>query len=89
MALYGLRTGKEKCSKFLNIYHIHVFQGCELHVAGFKFAVLNNGFVVHKGYKTADTFHSKKDEENDKNRELFREFKEGLKTRYPESKLQC
>ena len=66
-----------------------IFQVCELHVSGFKFAVLNNGFVVHKGFKTANNFHSNKDEEQEKNRQLFREFKEGLKSRYPDSKLQC
>ena len=62
---------------------------CELHVAGFKFAVLNNGFVVHRGFKTSASFHAKKDEDQEKNRQLFREFKDGLKSRYPESKQQC
>ena len=62
---------------------------CELHVAGFRFAVLNNGFVVHRGFKSANKFHPKKDEEQERNRQLFREFKEGLKVRYPESKLEC
>lgn len=66
-----------------------ISQVCELHVAGFRFAVLNNGFVVHRGFKSANKFHPKKDEEQERNRQLFREFKEGLKVRYPESKLEC
>ena len=32
-------------------------QICELYIAGFKFQVLNNGYLVHKGLKTVDDNH--------------------------------
>ena len=64
-------------------------QVCELHVAGYKFAILDNAFLVHKGFKTPDTFHLTKDMEQERNRLLFRQFKEQLKTKYPESQRRC
>ncbi|KAL0970131.1 hypothetical protein UPYG_G00237560 [Umbra pygmaea] len=66
-----------------------ISQACELHVAGYRFSVLNSAFVVHKGFKVQGDFHSRKDEENRKNRLLFRSFKEGLKTKYPTSPRRC
>ncbi|XP_030635939.1 beta-1,4-glucuronyltransferase 1 [Chanos chanos] len=66
-----------------------ISQACELHVAGYRFSVLGNAFVVHRGFKVQGEFHSRKDEENRKNRLLFRSFKEGLKTKYPSSPRRC
>ncbi|XP_055756955.1 beta-1,4-glucuronyltransferase 1 [Salvelinus fontinalis] len=66
-----------------------ISQACELHVAGYRFSVLNSAFVVHKGFKVQGEFHSRKDEENRRNRLLFRSFKEGLKTKYPSSPRRC
>ncbi|XP_033105009.1 beta-1,4-glucuronyltransferase 1-like isoform X2 [Anneissia japonica] len=66
-----------------------ISQVCELHVAGFKFSVLDNAFILHLGYKTKTGFHSSKDEENLKNKFLFRRFKEALLTKYPESSRRC
>ncbi|RWS28215.1 beta-1:4-glucuronyltransferase 1-like protein [Leptotrombidium deliense] len=66
-----------------------ISQVCELHFSGFKFSVLNNAFVVHKGLKTANTFHKQKDLELEKNRLLFRQFKNELKDRYPDSSRRC
>ena len=60
-----------------------------MHIAGFKFSVLNSAFIVHHGYKEEGQFHAKKQEENTNNRQLFRTFKKELKERYPESKLEC
>ncbi|CAB1351496.1 unnamed protein product, partial [Coregonus sp. 'balchen'] len=66
-----------------------ITQACELHVAGYRFSVLHSAFVVHKGFKVQGEFHSRKDEENRRNRLLFRSFKEGLKTKYSSSPRRC
>ncbi|KAL8590085.1 hypothetical protein ACOMHN_034316 [Nucella lapillus] len=62
---------------------------CEMHVAGFTFAVLDNAFLIHKGFKTHTGFHPTKEEEQNRNRLLFRKFKEELKTKYPEYSRRC
>ncbi|CAB1422267.1 unnamed protein product [Pleuronectes platessa] len=66
-----------------------ISQACELHVAGYRFSVLSSAFVVHRGFKVQGEFHARKDEENKRNRVLFRSFKEGLKTKYPSSTRRC
>ncbi|KAJ8246780.1 hypothetical protein GJAV_G00255330 [Gymnothorax javanicus] len=66
-----------------------ISQACELHIAGYRFSVLSSAFVVHRGFKVAGDFHKRKDEENRRNRLLFRSFKEGLKTKYPSSPRRC
>nr|CAD7430813.1 unnamed protein product [Timema monikensis] len=66
-----------------------ISQVCELHVAGYKFSVLNNAFLVHKGLKTAGSFHSDKDLDQERNRVLFRHFKLELREKYPESSRRC
>ena len=58
-------------------------------MAGFKFSVLNNAFVIHKGFKTSNTFHKEKDLEQERNRILFRQFTTELKQKYPESSRRC
>jgi len=64
-------------------------QVCELHIAGFKFQVLNNPYLLHLGFKEPDQFHSKKQAENDRNRLIFRKFKQELKLKYPLSRDRC
>ncbi|XP_074603084.1 beta-1,4-glucuronyltransferase 1-like [Brevipalpus obovatus] len=66
-----------------------ISQVCELYVAGYKFSVLNNAFLVHKGLKKSDSFHKNKDLELERNRMLFRHFKAELKDRYASSTRQC
>lgn len=66
-----------------------ISQVCELHIAGFKFSVLNNAFLIHLGLKTVDSFHKKKDEDQERNRLLFRQFKAELKEKYPDSSRRC
>ncbi|XP_028565332.1 beta-1,4-glucuronyltransferase 1 [Podarcis muralis] len=66
-----------------------ISQACELHVAGYRFSVLSNAFLVHKGFKVASEFHAQKDAENQRNKLLFRQFKQELKTRYPSSPRRC
>ncbi|XP_053134978.1 beta-1,4-glucuronyltransferase 1 [Hemicordylus capensis] len=66
-----------------------ISQACELHVAGYRFSVLSNAFLVHKGFKVAGEFHAQKDSENQRNKLLFRQFKQELKTRYPSSPRRC
>ncbi|GAB6020488.1 Beta-1,4-glucuronyltransferase 1 [Chamberlinius hualienensis] len=66
-----------------------ISQVCELHVAGYRFSVLNNAFLIHSGLKTVDSFHKKKDEDQERNRLLFRQFKSELKEKYPDSSRRC
>lgn len=66
-----------------------ISQVCETHIAGYDFAVLSNAFLVHHGFKTKEGFHSAKDEENNRNRGIFRTFKKELKLKYPQSTRQC
>uniref|UniRef100_A0A8D0E4Y3 Beta-1,4-glucuronyltransferase 1 n=1 Tax=Salvator merianae TaxID=96440 RepID=A0A8D0E4Y3_SALMN len=66
-----------------------ISQACELHVAGYRFSVLSNAFLVHKGFKVAGEFHAQKDAENQRNKLLFRQFKQELKIRYPGSPRRC
>ncbi|OXA60519.1 hypothetical protein Fcan01_05539 [Folsomia candida] len=69
-------------------------QLCELHVAGYKFAVLNEPFLIHPGYITPTPFHLNSFNKNtnsnlDTNRAKFRQFKHELKNRYPHSTRRC
>ncbi|CAL1287066.1 unnamed protein product [Larinioides sclopetarius] len=66
-----------------------ISQVCELHVAGYKFSVLNNAFIVHRGLKTPNSFHKDKEVDQDRNRVLFRQFKVELKEKYPDSSRKC
>lgn len=66
-----------------------ISQVCELHIAGYKFSVLNNAFVVHLGFKTPTSFHVDKELDQERNRILFRQFKMELKSKYPESSRRC
>jgi N-acetyllactosaminide beta-1,3-N-acetylglucosaminyltransferase len=66
-----------------------ISQSCELYIAGYSFAVLNNAFLVHRGFKTSTNFHVHKEAEQAKNRHLFRRFKEELKERYLNSERRC
>jgi len=66
-----------------------ISQVCETHIAGYDFAVLSNAFLVHHGFKTKEGFHSAKDEENNRNRGIFRTFKKELKLKYPQSTRHC
>ncbi|XP_067831639.1 beta-1,4-glucuronyltransferase 1 [Heptranchias perlo] len=66
-----------------------ISQACELHVAGYTFAVLDDAFLIHKGFKLTSDFHPRKDEENQRNKILFRQFKQELKVKYPKSSRRC
>jgi N-acetyllactosaminide beta-1,3-N-acetylglucosaminyltransferase len=74
---------------FLTVDSFFPRQVCELHVAGYKFSVLNNAFLVHHGLKTATSFHETKDLDQERNRMLFRQFKTELREKYPESSRRC
>ncbi|KAI5278144.1 Beta-1,4-Glucuronyltransferase 1 [Manis pentadactyla] len=65
-----------------------ISQACELHVAGFDFEVLNEGFLVHKGFKEALKFHPQKEAENQHNKILYRQFKQELKAKPHSSRAQ-
>lgn len=62
---------------------------CELHIAGYRFAVLNNAFIIHIGLKKSHSFHSDKEIDQERNRHLFRQFKLGLSLKYPNSDRSC
>ena len=63
---------------------------CESFVSGFSFLVLNHAFLLHRGFKTLDSFHSNKDLDQERNRVFFREFKTSfLQNKYPDSTRKC
>ncbi|NWV72641.1 B4GA1 glucuronyltransferase, partial [Dasyornis broadbenti] len=64
-------------------------QACELHVAGFRFAVLDGAFVAHRGFKEPGGFHGAREAELSLNRRLFRGFRAELQQRYPGSPRHC
>lgn len=66
-----------------------ISQVCELHVAGYRFTILNNAFIVHNGFKTKESFHPRKEEELELNRRLYRQFKSELRSKYAESSRRC
>lgn len=66
-----------------------ISQACELHVAGYTFAVLNNAFLVHRGLKLPSSFHSEKSRDLERNRLNFRQFKSELKEKYKDSPRRC
>lgn len=56
---------------------------CEVYFSGYSFAVLNPAFLLHRGLKTLDSFHSAKEVDHERNRVLFRQFQSTLKDKYP------
>ncbi|NXX16697.1 B4GA1 glucuronyltransferase, partial [Podargus strigoides] len=75
--------------RFLQYGFNRISQACELHVAGFRFAVLDGAFVVHRGFKEPGGFHGGREAELRRNRELYRAFRSGLRHRYPASPRHC
>ncbi|NXO53060.1 B4GA1 glucuronyltransferase, partial [Aramus guarauna] len=75
--------------RFLQYGFNRISQACELHVAGFRFAVLDGAFVVHRGFKEAGGFHEEREAELHRNRQLFRQFRAELNQRYPKSSRRC
>ena len=67
-----------------------ISQVCEAHIAGFRFHILSDDFVVHPGFKIPVlSFHSAKEKEQNENRLLFRAFKQELKLKYPGVSRRC
>jgi N-acetyllactosaminide beta-1,3-N-acetylglucosaminyltransferase len=60
-----------------------------MYVAGYKFSVLNNAFLVHKGYKNKNAFYQDKDKDHVKNKALYKTFKKELKSKYRNSPRYC
>ncbi|NXV25140.1 B4GA1 glucuronyltransferase, partial [Cepphus grylle] len=75
--------------RFLQYGFNRISQACELHVAGFRFVVLDGAFVVHQGFKEAGGFHGGREAELGRNRQLFRRFRDALRQRYPRSPRRC
>ncbi|NWS78768.1 B4GA1 glucuronyltransferase, partial [Crotophaga sulcirostris] len=75
--------------RFLQYGFNRISQACELHVAGFRFLVLDGAFVVHRGFKEAGGFHHAREAELGRNRQLFRQFRAELRQRYPGSPRRC
>lgn len=59
-----------------------ISQVYELSIAGYKFLVLNNLFLIHRGLKEPESFHASKDVDQETNRILFRQFKNELHDKY-------
>ncbi|NXH38253.1 B4GA1 glucuronyltransferase, partial [Dicaeum eximium] len=70
---------------FLQYGFNRISQACELHVAGFRFAVLDGAFVAHRGFKEPGAFHRGREAELGRNRRRFRAFRQQLRLRYPGS----
>ncbi|KAH3851583.1 beta-1,4-glucuronyltransferase 1-like isoform X2 [Dreissena polymorpha] len=64
-------------------------QICEMHMLGYSFAVMNNAFVIHRGFKEPESFHETKDLEHRQNELVFKEFEAELKLRYQGSGRNC
>ncbi|NWS16973.1 B4GA1 glucuronyltransferase, partial [Pachyramphus minor] len=75
--------------RFLQYGFNRISQACELHVAGFRFAVLDGAFVAHQGFKEPGGFHGGREAELGHNRRLFRSFRAELPRRYPGSARRC
>ncbi|KAM8793767.1 beta-1,4-glucuronyltransferase 1 [Eudromia elegans] len=75
--------------RFLQYGFNRISQACELHVAGFSFAVLDGAFVVHRGLKAPGGARGPRAAEQRRNRRLFRRLKEELRGRYPRSPRRC
>ncbi|NXD46196.1 B4GA1 glucuronyltransferase, partial [Copsychus sechellarum] len=75
--------------RFLQYGFNRISQACELHVAGFRFVVLDGAFVAHRGFKEPGGFHGGREAELGQNRRLFRRFREELRERYPGSGRRC
>ncbi|CAK8685198.1 unnamed protein product [Clavelina lepadiformis] len=80
----------EHDERFKQYGYDRISQVCELYVSGHSFVLLANAFVVHKGLKSREKFHSKKNEENRKNWILYTKlFKPDLKLKYLNSTREC
>ena len=66
-----------------------ISQLCHLHMSGFTFHVLQNAFLLHLGFKEKNTFHNKKDEDNEINKLIYRKVKSELLIRYQQSGRHC
>jgi hypothetical protein len=68
-----------------------ISQLCELHVAGYKFAVLNEAFLIHRGYVTHPTnsLQPKRNRDLEQGKANYRQFKNELKGKYPLSTRRC
>ncbi|NWV42502.1 B4GA1 glucuronyltransferase, partial [Grantiella picta] len=75
--------------RFLQYGFNRISQACELHMAGFRFAVLDGAFLTHRGFKEPGGFHGSREAELGLNRGLFREFRTELRRRYPGSSRHC
>ena len=86
----ALRSSTPKYDERFSQYgYNRVSQICEMHVAGHNFAVLNEGFVLHVGFKSKDDFHSTKDSEHASNWYTYEGFMSRLSRKYPDSNRTC
>ncbi|CAB3996446.1 Hypothetical predicted protein [Paramuricea clavata] len=83
------RSAPDYDERFKQYGFNRISHACELHVASYRYFILDQGFLVHQGFKDGTSFHKTKNDENDKNRILFRTFKTELKDKYPDSVNRC
>ena len=62
---------------------------CETHISGGNFFVLDDAFLIHRGFKDKHIFHMSKDAENAINRDLYRTLKKEFKSKYQASDRHC
>jgi len=86
----GLADVPDYDERFKQYGFDRISQVCEMHAAGYRFQLMANAFVVHKGFKSKKSFHRSKDEENRRNWFLYEHvFNQELKLKYPDSKRSC
>ena len=59
-----------------------LFQMCELYMSGFKFAVLDDGFLIHDGFKDFKGLPKGVETEKNRNFVQYNQFKQTLLKRY-------
>lgn len=62
---------------------------CELHVSGYIFSVMKKAFLVHRGFKTLESFNLETESEQKDDLILYRQFKAELKVKYMYSTRKC
>ena len=83
------RSAPDYDERFRQYGFNRISHACELHIAGYRYFILDQGFLLHQGFKDRTSFHKTKNDENNRNRILFRNFKTELKDKYPNSVNRC
>jgi len=66
-----------------------ISQLCSMHIQGIDFKVFSDGFLIHHGFKEHSGFHSTKDDENERNKIIYRALKKELVFKYVNTNRTC